>query len=286
MKRRISLGRISLKGLDVLLLILVMAWTLLPILWTFTTSISQEKELTSIPPHWVPQHPTFQRYVDIFVLKLQTTDAFKAGLRNSLIVCLSVALTSVFLGALAAYAIARLHVLSGRIVLFGLLFIQMIPPIVFITSLYVLASRLNLLDRRITLVIIYSALNIPMAIWILKGYFETIPLDLEDAALIDGCNPVQALFRIVLPLSGPAIFTTGIFTFIAAWGEFLIALVFTNSLRSQTMPVTIAELLGRFSVDYGLMTTAGVVASIPPIIIALIFQRLIIEGLIAGAVKG
>ncbi|MGA2975853.1 MAG: carbohydrate ABC transporter permease [Spirochaetia bacterium] len=286
MKRRVSLGALSQKVLDGFLLIVVMAWTLLPILWTFTTSISEEKELTSVPPHWIPLHPTFQRYLDIFARKLQTTEAFKAGLLNSLIVCISVAALCVFLGSLAAYAIARLHVFSGRVVLFGLLFIQMIPPIVFITSLYVIASRLNLLDRRITLVAIYSAINIPMAIWILKGYFETIPMELEDAALIDGCNPVQALFRIVLPLSGPALFTTGIFTFIAAWGEFLIALVFTNSLASQTMPVTIAELLGRFSVDYGLMTTAGIVASIPPIIIALIFQRLIIEGLIAGAVKG
>lgn len=286
MKRRVSLSALSQKVLDALLLIVVMAWTLLPILWTFTTSISEEKELTSIPPHWIPLHPTFQRYLDIFARKLQTTEAFKAGLLNSLIVCISVAAMCVFLGSLAAYAIARLHVFSGRVVLFGLLFIQMIPPIVFITSLYVIASRLNLLDRRVTLVAIYSAINIPMAIWILKGYFETIPLELEDAALIDGCNPVQALFRIVLPLSGPALFTTGIFTFIAAWGEFLIALVFTNSLASQTMPVTIAELLGRFSVDYGLMTTAGIVASIPPIIIALVFQRLIIEGLIAGAVKG
>lgn len=273
-------------GLNVLLVFLAMTWTLLPIYWTFTTSISTEKELTSIPPPWFPPHPTLERYRDIFVQEAGTTRAFKAGLINSLIVGLATAVVSVFLGALAAYAVARLGVLSGRWVVFGLLFIQMIPPIVFITSLYVLASRLHLLDRKISLILIYSALNIPLAIWILRGYFLTIPLELEDAGLIDGCNPLQVLFRIVLPLSGPALFTTGIFTFIASWGEFLIALVFTSSLGAQTMPVTIAGLLGRFTVDYGLMTTAGIVAAIPPIFIALIFQRLIIEGLTAGALKG
>lgn len=273
-------------GINAILIALAMTWTLLPIYWTFTTSISTQKELTSVPPPWFPPHPTFHRYRDMFVEQLGATRAFKAGLLNSLIVGVSTAAVSVFLGALAAYAVARLGVLSGRWVVFGLLFIQMIPPIVFITSLYVIASRLQLLDRKISLIIIYSAINIPLAIWILRGYFLTIPLELEDAGLIDGCNPVQVLFRIVLPLSGPALFTTGIFTFIASWGEFLIALVFTSSLGAQTMPVTIAGLLGRFTVDYGLMTTAGIVAAVPPIFIALIFQRLIIEGLTSGALKG
>ncbi len=273
-------------SVNLLLIALAMTWTLLPIYWTFTTSISPERELTTVPAPWFPAHPTLARYRDIFLQELGTTRAFKAGLQNSLVVGLSTAAVSVIFGSLAAYAIARLGVLSGRWVLFGLLFIQMIPPIVFITSLYVLASRFHMLDRKITLILIYSALNIPLAIWVLRGYFLTIPLELEDAGLIDGCNPVQVLFRIVLPLSGPALFTTGIFTFIASWGEFLIALVFTSSLSAQTMPVTIAGLLGRFTVDYGLMTTAGIIAAVPPIVIALIFQRFIVEGLTAGALKG
>ena len=272
-------------SVNLLLIALAMTWTLLPIYWTFTTSISPERELTTVPAPWFPAHPTLARYRDIFLQELGTTRAFKAGLQNSLVVGLSTAAVSVIFGSLAAYAIARLGVLSGRWVLFGLLFIQMIPPIVFITSLYVLASRFHMLDRKITLILIYSALNIPLAIWVLRGYFLTIPLELEDAGLIDGCNPVQVLFRIVLPLSGPALFTTGIFTFIASWGEFLIALVFTSSLSAQTMPVTIAGLLGRFTVDYGLMTTAGIIAAVPPIVIALIFQRFIVEGLTAGALR-
>jgi len=125
-----------------------------------------------------------------------------------------------------------------------------------------------------------------MAIWILRGYFQTIPGEIEDSALIDGCSPSQVLFKIVLPLSGPALFTTGIFTFISSWGEFLMALVFTSSLSSKTMPVAIAEFMGRFTVDYGLMCAAGMIASVPPILIALIFQRFIIQGLTSGAVKG
>jgi multiple sugar transport system permease protein len=119
----------------------------------------------------------------------------------------------------------------------------------------------------------------------MRGYFQTIPSELEDAAMIDGCSRVGALFKVVIPLSTPGLFATGIFTFLGAWNEFLLALVLTQSLDSKTMPVALAEFLGRFRVDYGLMCTVGVIACVPPILVALIFQRHLIEGLTAGAVK-
>jgi|YelNatPaOPRAMG01_1025707.scaffolds.fasta_scaffold01191_13 multiple sugar transport system permease protein len=272
--------------IDGILIILAMIWTLLPLWWTFQTSISPEIDLTRIPPRWLPSSINFNYYKSILFKKMGTTTAFRAGIFNSSVISITVAFLSVFLGSLAAYAIVRLNVLSGQWVIFTLLFAQMIPPVILITSLYVIASKLHLLDTKILLILIYSALELPMAIWILRGYFQTIPKEIEDSALIDGCSPSQVLFRIVLPLSGPALFTTGIFTFISAWGEFLMALVFTSSLGSKTMPVAIAEFMGRFTVDYGLMCTAGMIASIPPILIALIFQRFIIQGLTSGAVKG
>lgn len=273
-------------AIDYILIVLAMIWTLLPLWWTFQTSISPEVELTRIPPSWFPSTATFDHYRDIFFKKIGTTITFRSGLLNSSVISISVAFLSVFLGSLAAYAIARLNIISGQWIIFTLLFTQMIPPVILITSLYVIVSKLRLLDTKFILILIYTALELPMAIWILRGYFLTIPKEIEDSALIDGCSQLQVLFRIVLPLSGPAIFTTGIFTFISSWGEFLIALVFTSSLSAKTMPVAIAEFMGRFTVDYGLMCTAGIVASIPPIFIALIFQRLIIQGLTAGAVKG
>jgi len=271
---------------DGVLIVLAMIWTLLPLWWTFQTSISPEIDLTRVPPRWFPSSINLDYYHSIFFEKIGTTTTFRASLFNSSLISIIVALISVFLGSLAAYAIVRLNVLSGQWVIFTLLFAQMIPPVILITSLYVIASRVHLLDTKFLLILVYSALQLPMAIWILRGYFQTIPREIEDSALIDGCSPSQVLFKIVLPLSGPALFTTGIFTFISSWGEFLMALVFTSSLSSKTMPVAIAEFMGRFTVDYGLMCAAGMIASVPPILIALIFQRFIIQGLTSGAVKG
>ncbi|PMQ01225.1 MAG: ABC transporter permease [Dictyoglomus sp. NZ13-RE01] len=271
--------------IDIILIILALIWTLLPIFWTFITSISEETELTKVPASWFPSHPTFENYWNVFFKKAGTTNAFRVGLMNSFIISTVVSIISVFLGSLAAYAISRLKILSSNIVVFLLLFIQMIPPVILVTSLYVIGSYLKILDTKFYLGLIYLALNLPMAIWILKGYFDTLPKEIEDSALVDGCSPPTVLFRIVIPLSGPALFTTGIFTFIACWGEFLLALVLTDSLASKTMPVTISEFMGRFYVSFNLMATVGIVASIPPILIALAFQRLIIQGLTSGAVK-
>jgi multiple sugar transport system permease protein len=272
--------------IDTILLILALIWTILPIFWTFITSISEETELTKVPANWFPSKPTFENYRDVFFKKAGTTNAFRAGLMNSFVISTVVSIISVFLGSLSAYAISRLKILSGGIVIFLLLFVQMIPPVVLVTSLYVIGSYLKILDTKFYLSLIYLSLNLPIAIWILKGYFDTLPKEIEDSALIDGCNPSGVLFRIVMPLSGPALFTTGIFTFIACWGEFLLALVLTDSLASKTMPVTISEFMGRFYVNFNLMATVGIVASIPPILIALAFQRLIIQGLTSGAIKG
>jgi len=272
--------------IDSVLIILAMIWTLLPLWWTFQTSISPEVDLTRIPPRWFPSSINFNYYKNVLFKKIGTTTAFRAGIFNSTVISITVAVFSVLLGSLAAYAIVRLGVLSGQWVIFTLLFAQMIPPVILITSLYVIASKMGLLDTKFLLISLYTALELPMAIWILRGYFQTIPKEIEDSALIDGCTPSQVLFHIVLPLSGPALFTTGILTFISAWGEFLMALVFTSSLGAKTMPVAIAEFMGRFTVDYGLMCTAGMIASVPPILIALIFQRFIIQGLTSGAVKG
>lgn len=272
--------------IDGMLIILAMVWTLLPIWWTFQTSISPEIDLTSIPPRWLPSSINLDYYKSILFEKRGTSITFRISVFNSSVISIAVALISVFLGSLAAYAIVRLNILSEQLVLFTFLFAEMIPPVILITSIYLIASKIGLLDTKLLLILVYTALQLPIVIWILRGYFQTIPKEIEDSALIDGCSVLGVLFRIVLPLSGPALFATGIFAFISAWGEFLMALIFTSSLRAKTMPVAVAEFMGRFTVDYGLMCTAGVIASIPPMLIALMFQRFIIEGLTSGAVKG
>jgi multiple sugar transport system permease protein len=270
------------------LAITVMAVFLAPIVWLFISSITPLPQLLTVPLKWLPEHPTFEHYNRILTASRNaetTASNFKVAIGNSILVAGSVTLVCLFVGSLAAYAFARLDVPLGDKLIFLLLFTQMIPGIAIMIPLYLIASRLNMLDRRITLVIIYCSFSLPFVIWLMRGYFQTIPRELEDAAMIDGCSRVGALFRVVIPLSKPGLFATGIFAFLGAWNEFLMALVMTQSLASKTMPVAMAEFIGRFRVDYGLMCTVGVIACVPPILFALVFQRYLIEGLTAGAVK-
>lgn len=270
------------------LAITVMAIFLAPIVWLFISSITPLPQLLTVPLRWLPEQPTFEHYNRILTASRNaetTASNFKVAIGNSILVAGGVTLVCLFVGSLAAYAFARLDVPLGDKLIFLLLFTQMIPGIAIMIPLYLIASRLNMLDRRITLVIIYCSFSLPFVIWLMRGYFQTIPRELEDAAMIDGCSRVSALFRVVLPLSKPGLFATGIFAFLGAWNEFLMALVMTQSLASKTMPVAMAEFIGRFRVDYGLMCTVGVIACVPPILFALVFQRYLIEGLTAGAVK-
>lgn len=270
------------------LAITVMVIFLAPIVWLFISSITPLPQLLTVPLRWLPEHPTFEHYNRILTASRNaetTASNFKVAIGNSILVAGSVTLLCLFIGSLAAYAFARLDVPLGDKLIFLLLFTQMIPGIAIMIPLYLIASRLNMLDRRITLVIIYCSFSLPFVIWMMRGYFQTIPRELEDAAMIDGCSRVGALFRVVIPLSRPGLFATGIFAFLGAWNEFLMALVMTQSLASKTMPVAMAEFIGRFRVDYGLMCTVGVIACVPPILFALVFQRYLIEGLTAGAVK-
>ena len=270
------------------LAITVMVIFLAPIVWLFISSITPLPQLLTVPLRWLPEHPTFEHYNRILTASRNaetTASNFKVAIGNSILVAGSVTLLCLFIGSLAAYAFARLDVPLGDKLIFLLLFTQMIPGIAIMIPLYLIASRLNMLDRRITLVIIYCSFSLPFVIWMMRGYFQTIPRELEDAAMIDGCSRVGALFRVVIPLSRPGLFATGIFAFLGAWNEFLMALVMTQSLASKTLPVAMAEFIGRFRVDYGLMCTVGVIACVPPILFALVFQRYLIEGLTAGAVK-
>jgi multiple sugar transport system permease protein len=165
----------------------------------------------------------------------------------------------------------------------------MLPPIVIIISVFFIFSKLKLLDSVFSLILLYSSFIAPFIIWMMRAYFMTVPRDLEEAAMIDGCNRMGALFRIMLPLSVPGLVANGILAFLMAWEEFLFALILTTS-DAKTITVAIAELIAEFTekqyVDYGMMATGGVIGALPPVILTLILGRYIIKGLTAGAVKG
>ena len=273
-----------------LFLITVPVWLfiLLPIAWLVISSISTRAELLSVPIHWIPEHPNLRNYIDILTpgtVASEVARTFKATLRNSLIIATSVTAISLVVGSLAAYALVRINTPFRSGVLIGIMSTRMIPEVSLVIPLYILAARLRLLNTPMVLIATYLCFALPFAIWLMAAFFQTIPMELEDAALIDGCSRLKILFQIILPISTPGLVSTAIFVFMTAWDEFFFALIFTSTVAAKTVPVAIAEFTGRYVVDVTAMMTGGVLAAIPPVLLALIFQRYIVSGLMSGAVK-
>ncbi|MBE3584520.1 MAG: carbohydrate ABC transporter permease [Limnochordaceae bacterium] len=258
----------------------VVAWCILPFVWIILSSVKVPRELTALPPI-LPTRLTWENYARVFEDR-----PFERYIINSVIVAGSTTLFNLALGSLAAYALARLRI-RGKLIILGLvLAISMFPEISIVSSLYVMLRNLKLLNTYSALVFPYSTFAMPLTIWVLTSFFRQIPKDLEEAALVDGCTPVQAMARIIMPLAAPGLFTTAILVFINAWNEFLFALTFTSTIERQTVPVGIAFLPVLFHVPWGSISAASVVVTIPLVVLVLIFQRRIISGLTAGAVKG
>jgi len=274
---------------QVLLAVPVVLFIYLPVLWLVISSISTRSELLSTPIHWIPQQPTFQNYINILAPGQSASEVaktFRITLWNSLLVAASVTVIALTLGSLAAYALIRLRFPFRQSMLVGILGTRMIPEISLVIPLYLFATRFGLFNSPVILIITYLSFALPFAIWLMAAFFNTIPVELEDAARIDGCNRIETLFRIIMPISAPGLVSTGLFVFLSAWDEFFFALILTSTVSAKTVPVAIAEFTGRYVVDVGGMMTGGVLAAIPPVILSLIFQRYIVSGLTAGAVKG
>jgi len=275
--------------LKFLLVIPVVLFIYLPVAWLVISSISTRSELLSTPIHWIPQQPTIQNYINILLPGQDASEVaktFRITLWNSLLVASSVTVIALTLGSLASYALVRLKFPFRQSLLIGILGTRMIPEISLVIPLYLFATRFGLFNSPIILIITYLSFALPFAIWLMAAFFNTIPVELEDAARMDGCNRIETLFRIILPISAPGLVSTGLFVFLTAWDEFFFALIMTSTVSAKTVPVAITEFTGRYVVDVGGMMTGGVLAAIPPVILSLIFQRYIVSGLTAGAVKG
>jgi multiple sugar transport system permease protein len=205
---------------------------------------------------------------------------------NSIVVAVGTVLISMVVGILGAYAFARLRFRFRRAVLILFLATYMLPQIALLIPLYLILNSLELLDTTTGLIFVDCALVIPFVLWILSNYFMTIPDELEEAARIDGTTRMGALFYVVLPAARPGIFAAIMFAFLLAWDEFMYALIFTSSDAAKTLPVAISEFAGRYTTDFGLVAAGGILAALPPIIVAIIFQRYVVSGMAAGAVKG
>lgn len=268
-----------------LLIIIVVVWTLAPFVWLVISSISTRADLTSFPPRWFPSTPTFDSYYEtLFGGRLSFGESFRFGALNSLVISISSTCLALLLGIPAAYALSRFKFRGSVMVFITTLITQILPPITIAIPLYMIWMNLKLLDTYPGLLFIYSVFILPFVIWILYGYFQAIPKELDEAAIVDGCSRIGAIFRVVLPLSAPGLAATAIFCFIVAWNEFFYALVFT-AVRTTTLPIVIAEFLTKHGSEYTKLATCGVIASVPPIIVALLFQKYIVSGLVRGALK-
>ncbi len=285
MKRKKLLNKTFLFGLTIPVLIFIY----LPIIWLVISSISTRSELLATPPHWIPNQPTLKNYIDIFTPGSSTSEVsrtFKTTLLNSLLVASTVTAISLVVGSLSAYALARIRFPFRSGFLMGILGTRMIPEISLVIPLYIMASQYKILNTPYILMATYLSFALPFAIWLMTSFFETVPVEMEEAARIDGCSRLRILFQIVLPVSTPGLVSTALFVFLLAWDEFFFALIFTSTVAAKTVPVAIAEFTGRYAVDITAMMAGGVLAAIPPVLLSLIFQRYIVSGLTAGSVKG
>lgn len=272
-----------------LLTLPIIGFIYFPLAWLFSASISTKVELLSVPIHWIPQNPTFKNYLDILLPGASASEISRTiavTLGNSLKVAALVTIICLLIGSLAAYALVRINFRFNRSIMLGILGTRMIPEISLVIPLFIIASNLGLTDKPIVLIITYLTFSLPFSIWLMAAFFQTIPVELEDAARIDGCSRLETFFRIILPISSPGLVSTALFIFLLAWDEFFFALIFTSSLSAKTVPVALAEFVGRYVTDINAMMAGGVLAAIPPVLLALVFHRYIVSGLTAGAVKG
>ena len=284
-------------GSNLLLLVAVLfmlVFILAPIAWLLISSVSSPKDLLQMPPNWLPWPPDFSRYQQLLfgaagqntTLTDFTLQAFRYSLRNSLIIAGSVTLIALIFGSMAGYAFARIKLPFGNRLIYVLLISQMIPVAVLLIPLYITIGNLGQLDKLSTVIILLVSIHLPFVIWMLRGYFQTLPAEMEEAALVDGATNFQVLTKVILPVSLPGLFSAAAYTFMQSWNAFMIPLIFTSSDTTRSVTVAIAMFVGRNYTDYSLMSAAGVLASLPPVLLAIFFQRYLLAGLTAGAVKG
>ncbi len=279
-------GRLKLSLKKILLalaIVLVVIFCLAPVLWQVLTSFKVNQDIAAVPTKYFPTRYTLNHYIELF-----TRRPFWRYILNSAFVSIVSTFVSLAIGAPAAYALARLRPRGEKVILAGVLIVTLFPGILLFLGLLEIIQALNLANNYLALIIPYTAINLPLTILVLRSFFLALPKDLEDSAKVDGYNTWQMLLQILLPMTVPALVTTGILTFIFAWNEYIFALTFMTREELKTIPVAVAQLGGAsvFEIPYGPLAAATVVGTLPLVLLVLFFQRKIVQGLTAGAVKG
>ncbi len=276
MRDRSALRQVVISSLAVAMILI----TIFPYVWIFLTSIKPDAEIFTPNFHYLPQHPTLDNYRQLLV----STPIARYFVNSTIVASLStiIALT---VAVSAAYSFSRFRYRGRQVLMTLFLIIPMFPTVLILVPLFVIMRTLNLLGTYWALLVAYTTFVIPFSVWMLTGFFDGFPVDLEEAGMVDGCTRIGAVRRILLPLALPGIIATGIYIFIVAWNEFLFALMFTTQ-QSRTLPVGLYSFIGEYSVQWGLLTACGVVVTIPVLLLFFMVQGHLIRGLTTGAIKG
>lgn len=261
------------------LTILVLALVLLPIIWVFIASVRPDADIMT--RSLIPARVTFDHFANIFARA-----DFLAALRNSLLVGAIVAVCTVLIAIPAAYSLSRFTYLGRDAIGFLILATQMLPAVAVLVPIVVIIRALGLANTLTALTLTHLALGLPIAVWMLKGYIDAVPRELEEASIIDGSSQIGAMFRITLPLIRPAVVAVGTFAFVLSWGEFILALALITSADVKTLPLALQTLFDPYSFSWGVVMAGGVVIAMPTIILFLLFRNQLVGGLTAGGIKG
>lgn len=270
-----------LNGVSYLIVGTLTLFAVFPLIWTFLTSVKPEKDIVTPTIQYIPRNFTFEHYADLW-----KRSGFDRLMLNSAVVTGITVSVCMTLGALAAYSISRYRFRGRDGLMIFYLVVRMFPFTLLLVPLFVMLRELHLLDSRLGLALAYTAFLLPVAVWMLKGFFDAIPAELEDASRVDGTTRIGALIRIVLPLARPGIIATAVFIAIAAWNEFLFALMLTSSQGARTWPVGLQLMVGEFQLPWGLLCAGGIISIVPIIIFFSVVQRSLVRGLTAGGLKG
>lgn len=286
--------------------VILVAYVAGPVAWLVSSSLQSEADITAVPPNWLPPKVTTGNFEAIFATPSRevTYETRRQGdpatgrflpsgaenlipaLWNSFTVGFWVAVFNILVSITAAYAIAVIHFRGRQTALYTILVTRVIPDIALIVPLFLVARSFELVNTKTALIVTYLAVTVPFTIFILISYFEQIPRDLYRAARADGCSHLGALRHVYLPLGAPALVASLMFAFLTSWNEFIFALVLTQNIASQTLPIVISGFVMDFTTSFSFVNAAGVIAILPPVVLAMLFERYIVSGLTAGAVKG
>lgn len=266
-------------------LVLLMIFAMLPMVWMLITSLKTQFAALQYPPQWWPKDPTLDQYRRLLSPSNDTGREFLRYMLNSIWVSIATTVIGVAVAVPAAYAFSRFRFPGRQALFYSVLLRNMFPAVVFLMPLFIMMRKLHLINTHASLILTYLTFGLPLSIWLLKGFYDNIPAQLEQAARIDGATRFQAFIKIVMPLSSPGIIATAIYSFILAWNEYVYALTFLNSKELLTLPVGLQRFFTEYATNWPGLMAASFIMSVPVVVLFLMLQKYFVRALTEGAVK-